>query len=155
MQGLRHGVTGVVVLLVLFVLPTPASGQAPPAETRRGDVSIGMAAIYDSGHIWRSLRLTAAWRPWKSVGWVVDVIARGHPESDLMGGVRIQGDRAVSPYVQLLVSPLLALQPGIGADVRITRRMNVRVGADYWLTEEDGYPLRRSRFTVGIAYLFW
>jgi hypothetical protein len=156
MRKLRNVVMGVVVLLELFGLPTAASGQSPaPAGKRRGDVSIGMASVHDSGFVDRSLHLTAAWRPWKSVGWVVDVLARGRPESDLMGGVRIQGDRAVSPYVQLLVSPLLALQPGVGADVRITRRINVRAGVDYWFTEEDGYPLKRTRFTAGVAYLFW
>ncbi len=154
MRAFQRSVMGVFALSGLFAVASPVLGQtAPPVAERRGDVSIGIATVHDSGFAVSSPHVTATWRPWKSAGIVVDVLTRGRLESDILGGIRFQGDRPVSPYVQILVSPLLAFQAGVGTDLRIMRRFNARVGADYWFTEEDGSPLRRTRLSIGVAYV--
>jgi hypothetical protein len=69
-------------------------------------------------------------------------------------GIRVQGDRAISPYGQFLADIYLGMQMGLGIDVRVRERVFVRAAFDQILINEDGHSLNASRFSAGVVYQF-
>jgi hypothetical protein len=77
--------------------------------------------------------------------------------STLMGGVRVQSSGRHTLFGQVLVgsAPLddFAIQPGIGFDFRVGRRVAVRTGFDVKISGDDGRTFVGTRFSVGLVYL--
>ena len=75
----------------------------------------------------------------------------------LMAGVRVQSTGRHSMFVQVLVgsAPLddIAIQPGLGFDYRISRRLTARAAADVKFAGDDGSTYIGTRLSFGLVYL--
>jgi hypothetical protein len=75
----------------------------------------------------------------------------------LMGGVRVQSSGRHTVFGQVLIgsAPLddIAIQPGIGVDVRLSRRAAVRAGFDPKISGDDGSTYVGTRLSVGLVIL--
>lgn len=83
-----------------------------------------------------------------------------------MGGARITArreDRTVQPFAQLLVGGARFLsiydsvsyfcwRPGAGVDIRATRVVALRMGADFRLIPTEFSTLRQLRLAAGIEF---
>lgn len=149
-----------VVMIVLLSMPARAQAQAAQSNASplvpRGDVFAGVAFWDEEETNLTGFHLTGTWRPSKHVGIVGDMAVYGDYTS-VMGGLRIQSSGRHSVFVQVLAgkAPLsfFAIQPGIGFDVRLSRRAAVRAGFDLKISGDDGSTYVGTRLSVGLVIL--
>ena len=138
-----------ILIVVGFAQPAFA-GQAL-ADRPRGDVFVGGGVIPGRKYSGSGFVISGAIRTGKHIAIVADT---GGGLSPAGFGIRVQGDRRVSPYGQLLTSIYLGMQMGLGIDVRVHERIFVRAAFDQTLVNEDGHSLNASRFSAGVVYQF-
>jgi len=149
----------VVVPAALLCLASPATAHAQtnaPTLTPRGDMFAGVAFWDEAPTNLCGLHIAGTWRPGKNVGIVGDMAIYGDATT-LMGGLRVQSSGRHTIFGQFLIgtAPLsaIALQPGVGADIRISRRVAVRTAGDLKISGDDGKTFYGTRLSVGVVYL--
>lgn len=155
---MTKGLLSVTLLVLgLLCLAAPASAQSNAAPVPRGDVFAGVAFWGQENETLAGFHLSGAWRPAKKFAVVGDVAQYEADYSSLMGGVRFQSTGRHSMYVQVLFGKApfddIALQPGLGVDVRISRQAAVRAGFDLMFAGDDGSAYVGMRISVGLAIL--
>jgi len=149
-----------VAMVALLSVAAPAHAQTAQTNASplvpRGDVFAGVAFWNEDGMTLTGFHFTGTWRAGKHVGIVGDVATYGD-YSSVMGGVRAQGSGRHSMFVQVLAGkgPLddFAIQPGLGVDVRLSRRAAVRAGFDVKIAGDEGGIFIGTRFSVGLVFL--
>jgi hypothetical protein len=144
-------------MMVVLLVPARASAQSSSSLfVPRGDVLSGVAFFDQDGTSLCGFHLTATWRTGARVGVVGDMAVYGDSTS-VMGGVRIQSSGRHSIFVQMLAgkAPLssFAIQPGIGFDARVSRRLAVRTAADVKISGDDSKTFVGTRLSVGVVVL--
>jgi hypothetical protein len=146
-----------VAMVTLVFVAAPASAQTTGSSlVPRGDVFAGVAFWDEDGRNFTGFHLSGAWRPAKHVAIVGDM-AVYEDRTTLMGGVRVQSSGRHTVFGQVLIgsAPLddIAIQPGIGVDVRLSRRAAVRAGFDLKISGDDGSTYVGTRLSVGLVIL--
>jgi hypothetical protein len=150
----------IVAMVALLFVATPAHAQTAQTNASplvpRGDVFAGVAFWNEDGTSLSGFHLSGTWRAGTHIGIVGDFATYGD-YSSLMGGVRAQGSGRHSMFVQVLVgkAPLddFAIQPGLGIDVRLSRRAALRAGFDVKIAGDEGGIFIGTRLSVGLVYL--
>jgi hypothetical protein len=148
-------VTLLLVALMSVAVPAQAQTNASPLVPR-GDVFAGVAFWDEEDTGLCGFHVGGAWRPVRHVGIVGEMAIYGDATT-LMGGVRVQNAGRHTLFGQLLIgnAPLddIALQPGVGVDVRLSRRSAVRAGFDVKISGDDGSTYVGTRLSVGLVIL--
>ena len=159
-----------VAAIVLLPEAAPAHAQAdtpssvPPAPvgaqsstlplTPRGDLFSGVAFFEQEGTSLCGFQLTGTWRAGAHVGVVGDMAVYGDYTS-VMGGVRIQSSRRHPMFVQVLAGKapvsFFAIQPGIGFDLPVGRRVAVRPSGDLKISGDDSKTFVGTRLSMGLV----
>jgi len=124
-------------------------------------VFAGVAFWDEDGTTLTGFHLAGTWRPGKHVGIVGDMAIYGDATyghgTTFMGGVRVQSSGRHTIFGQVLIgtAPLddIAIQPGMGVDLRLSRRAAVRAGFDLKISGDDGKTFYGTRFSVGLVIL--
>ena len=144
-----RGVTGLALFLTCAVA-APVFAQSQP-DVPRGEVSVGVAAVFEQGRVGPGIPISASIRPWRHVSLVAEA------REALMGGVRFQGTGRVAPFAEVLVGllPLEDLRPhiGVGADVRLRDRLAARIGVDFHDGGDDGFSHVATRVAASLVFL--
>ena len=148
-----------VVTAALLCLAPPATAHAQidaPTLIPRGDVFAGVAFWDEAPTNLCGLHIAGTWRAGKTVGIVADMVIYGDATT-LMGGLRVQSSGRHPIFGQFLIgsAPLstIALQPGVGVDIRFSRRVAVRTAGDLKISGDDGKTFYGTRLTVGVVFL--
>lgn len=159
---LLQSVTGAVVVLLFVAAPAHAQ-TSTSALVPRGDVFAGVAFWNEDEKSFTGFHLTGTWRLVKHIGIVGDMVMYGDDlqggHSSLMGGVRVLSSGRHTVFGQVLIgkAPLdddaVVVQPGLGVDVRLSRRAAVRGGFDFKIREDRGDTYIGTRFSVGLVLL--
>jgi hypothetical protein len=136
------------ILLVVSV-GGPAFAEQALANRPRGDVFAGVGFI--PGDSRSGPVFSGAVRTGKHIAIVADMGSGLWPVGV---GIRVQGDRTISPYGQFLADIYLGIQFGLGIDVRVRDRIFVRGAFDQVFISEDGHSWADSRFSAGLVYQF-
>jgi hypothetical protein len=149
-----------VAVVALLSVPAPAHAQTaqsnPAPLVPRGDVFLGVAFFEQEGTSLCGFHLTGTWRAGAHVGVVGDVAVYGDHAS-YMNSVRVQSPGRHTLFVQLLAGKapfsFFAIQPGIGFDSRVSRRVAVRTSADVKFSGDDSKTFIGTRLSVGLVIL--
>ena len=146
-----------VAIVALLSLAAPASAQTTGSSlVPRGDVFAGVAFWDEEGTNLTGFHLSGTWRPGKHVGIVGDM-AVYEDRTTFMGGVRVQSSGRHAIFGQVLIgsAPLddIAIQPGVGVDVRLSRRAALRAGFDLKISGDEGGTFIGTRISVGLVIL--
>jgi len=136
------------ILLVVGVAAQAFADQAP-ADCPRGDVFAGVGFILGDSR--GGPVFSGSIRTGKHIAIVADMGGGLWPVGV---GIRVQGDRTLSPYGQFLADIYLGIQFGLGIDVRLRDRIFVRGAFDQVFISEDGHSWAGSRFSAGLVYQF-
>ena len=151
----RLSITGAMAALLFVAAPSHAQTNST-AFIPRGDVFSGVAFFEQEGTSLCGFHLTGTWRAGAHVGVVGDVAVYGDHAS-YMGGVRVQSPGRHTLFVQLLAGKapfsFFAIQPGIGFDARVSRRVAVRTSADVKFSGDDSKTFIGTRLSVGLVIL--
>ena len=151
-----------VAMIAVLSAAAPAHAQTNASDlVPRGDVFAGVAFWDEDGTNLTGFHLAGSWRPGKHVGIVGDMAIYGDTTyghgTTFMGGVRVQSSGRHTIFGQFLIgtAPLddIALQPGIGVDVRLSHRAAVRAGFDVKISGDDGKTFYGTRLSVGLVIL--
>ena len=146
-----------VAMAAPLFLAAPAHAQtSTTAFIPRGDVFSGVAFFEQEGTSLCGFHLTGTWRAGPHVGVVGDMAVYGDHTS-YMGGVRVQSAGRHTLFVQVLAGKapfsFFAIQPGLGFDFRVSRRVAVRTSADMKISGDDSKTFIGTRLSVGLVYL--
>ena len=152
-------------LAALLFLAAPAHAQTSAATlVPRGDVFAGVAFWNEDEKSYSGFHLTGTLRVVKHIGIVGDIVMYADELqgglSSIMGGVRVLSSGRHTVFGQVLIgkAPLdddaVVVQPGLGVDLRLSRRAAVRAGFDIKVREDRGDTYIGTRFSVGLVFLF-
>lgn len=151
-------VVSVIALVGLLYFPQLAGAQSSVAlDPPRADVSVGIANQHELGESLSGFYVSGSWRPWRYVGFAGDLSNYrhlSHSHGNLVVGVRVQATGRIAPFVQLLTTPDLSLQAGAGVDIRLSRRLAVRVAGDLLQGGDDGFYYVSRRLSAGAVVRF-
>jgi len=154
-----------VVTVALLSVAVPAHAQTAQTSTSalvpRGDVFAGVAFWDEDGTTLTGFHLAGTLRPGKHVGIVGDMAIYGDATyghgTTFMGGVRVQSSGRHTIFGQVLfgTAPLddIAIQPGMGVDLRLSRRAAVRAGFDLKISGDDGKTFYGTRLSAGLVIM--
>ena len=143
--------------LLLLLIPRPASAQV--THVPRGDVFAGVAVWHEDYDQFNGFQLTGSYRPFRAVSFIGDLTTYSH-RNTFMGGARVHlaAGRRVEPFIQFMMgsAPLddIALQPGVGVDIRAARNVAVRLAADFKISGDDGSTYFGTRMSAGVVFRF-
>ena len=138
-------------ILIVAGFAEPAFAGQASGDRPRGDVFAGVGFIPGRRDSGSGLVISGAIRTGKHIAIVADMGGGLWPVGV---GIRVQGDRTVSPYGQFLADIYLGMQMGLGVDVRVRERMYVRAAFDQVFISEDGHSWADSRFSAGLVFQF-
>ena len=143
--------------LSMVLMPRPASAQA--TDVPRGDVFAGVAVWHEDYGQFNGFQLTGSFRPVRAVSFIGDLTTYSH-RNTFMGGARVHlaAGRRVEPFIQIMMgsAPLddIALQPGGGVDIRVSRNLAVRLAGDLKFSGDDGNTYFGTRMSAGVVLRF-
>lgn len=147
--------TGALAAVLFLAAPAHAQTNASPLVPR-ADVFAGVAFWDEEERNLAGFHLAGTWRPGKHVGIVGDMVVYDD-RTTFMGGVRVQSTGRHTIFGQILIgnAPLddIAIQPGIGLDVRVSSRTAVRAGFDVKISGDEGGTFIGTRLSVGLVFL--
>lgn len=156
----RLSLSMTVAMVALLSVAAPAHAQTAQSTAAplvpRGEVFAGVAFFDEDGTNRCGFHLSGSWRAGKHFGVVGDMAVYGDVTT-FMGGVRVQSSGRHTIFGQVLIgnAPLddIAIQPGVGVDIRLTRRAALRTGFDVKIAGGDGSTYVGTRLSVGLVIL--
>ena len=150
-SGLRLLAIAIVATVLLLTSPAQAETTAGP----KADLAGGGALWLEDGRSLPGLHLSAAFAPWRYVGFLAESTFY-EERTTFAGGLRLLRDiRAVTAFGQLTIgtAPLddVALQFGGGVDVPLGKWFAVRVAGGLKVSGDDGSTYVGLRLSTGLV----